>query len=412
MKKLGLIFLAIIMLAGLAIIGCAAPAPTPAPTPTPSPTPAPEAPKSIVIAVLISLNGPDAMLGQPAKIGYDFAVEDINKDGGVFVKEFGKKIPIELVYLDMESSPEKAIARAEAANSQYKATIASGTTMVSATSDIWEKNKLPAVTTLMSLDSLMQRGFKYWFEIGDLNSDKVKAILNPFDSVPQDAKPTKWAIFQEQADWVADFFVSGRKELAARGYSLVYDAQYALLSPDLSPLIRGAKDAGAEAIFSCPAPPDAITFLKQMKELDYKPKAIVMTRAADDPSWVQMLGPMGNYVMGAPDWHHAINFPGVKELDAKCKAKFGTDAHPLTGPSYAAIQVAAAAIEKAGTLDRSKVRDALSAIDIMTVTGPVKFKENGAILNPPPVACQWQNGVMELIAPDNLKTKPMVYPIP
>jgi len=400
-----------LVLASLPFMGaCAKPAPSPAPSPAPAPAPA--APKSIVIGIEIGLTGGDASIGQPAKNGYDLAVEDINKDGGVFVKEFGKKIPLELAYVDTETDPEKAVARAEALNSQYKATVACGTTMISATSDIWEKNKLPCITTLMSINGLMERGFKYWFAMGDLNSDKVKAILNPFDNLPKDVRPTKWAVFEEQTDWVAEFFVLAKKEAAARGLNLVYEGKYAMMSPDLSPLIRGAKDAGAEAILSCPTPPDAITMLKQMKELGYNPKGIIMTRGADDPLWAQILGPMGEYVVGAPDWHHAINFPGVKELDAKYKAKFGTDAHPAAGPAYASIQVVAAAIEKAGTLDRSKIRDAIAATDMMTVIGPVKFRDNGAIIDPPLVAIQWQKGVMELIGPDNLKTKSLVYPIP
>ena len=45
--------------------------------------------------------------GGPAKLGFDLAVEEINKGGGVMVKAYGKKIPLELVLLDMETNPEK-----------------------------------------------------------------------------------------------------------------------------------------------------------------------------------------------------------------------------------------------------------------------------------------------------------------
>ena len=36
------------------------------------------------------------------------AVEDINKLGGIFVKEYNKKLPVKLVLLDNESDPIKA----------------------------------------------------------------------------------------------------------------------------------------------------------------------------------------------------------------------------------------------------------------------------------------------------------------
>jgi branched-chain amino acid transport system substrate-binding protein len=35
------------------------------------------------------------------------------------------------------------------------------------------------------------------------------------------------------------------------------------------------------------------------------------------------------------------------------------------------------AIEKAGTTDKAKVRDALASLDIMTFYGPIKFGANG-----------------------------------
>jgi branched-chain amino acid transport system substrate-binding protein len=179
----------------------------------------------------------------------------------------------------------------------------------------------------------------------------------------------------------------------------------------MGPLILAAKKAGAEVIFSAPVPPDAITMLKQMKELDYNPKAIIMIRACDDPAWVKMTGPMGDYIIGAPDWHPALNYPGVKELNAAYKAKFGSDTHITSGNAYASIQIAAAAIEKAGSLDRTKIRDAIAGIDMMTVYGPTKFNK-GRRVYAPPVATQWQKGIMEMIWPDNMKTKAMIYPMP
>jgi ABC-type branched-subunit amino acid transport system substrate-binding protein len=76
-----------------------------------------------------------------------------------------------------------------------------------------------------------------------------------------------------------------------------------------------------------------------------------------------------------------------------------------------AKQVAAAAIEKAGSLNRAAIRDALAATDMMTVMGQVKFGPNNARLNAIRPVIQWQNGSMELVWPDNQKTKTFVYSI-
>jgi branched-chain amino acid transport system substrate-binding protein len=370
----------------------------------------PAAPNTIKIGILISFTGPDGMVGKPAKDGYDLAVEKINKDGGVFVKEFGKKIPLELSIMDMETNPEKAVARAEALN-QQGAVIVCGTTLMSATSDIFEKNKLPAITSLVTTVGLFERGFKYYFGISKMNDGVVDSVYAAFAKIPKGQKPTKWAIWQEQTDWIVELFDLARQKAPAQDITFVSDSKYPMITQDMGPLILAAKKAGAEAIFSAPVPPDAITMLKQMKELDYHPKAIMMIRACDDPAWVKMTGPMGDYVIGCPDWHPALNYPGVKELNAVYKAKFGTETHITSGNAYASIQIAAAAIEKAGSLDRTKVRDAIAGIDMMTVYGPVKFNK-GRRVYAPPVVTQWQKGIMEMIWPDNMKTKAMIYPIP
>lgn len=398
-NKIWLGLLSLILATGLIVAGCA------------KPSAAPPAPNSILIGIEIGQTGFDSSTGALCQQGYDLAVTDINQNGGVSVKEFGKKIPLKLVYVDTESDPEKAVAAAEALNSQYNVSVACGTTMISAAPDTFEKDKLPAIACLETVNALQQQGFKYWFHIGMLDSDKADAVLSAFGNLPQNIRPTKYAIFEEQLAFVTEFMGFVRQAAASQGINIVYDSKYATMSPDLTPLIKGAQNAGAEVVLSCPNAGDAITMLKQMSQLGYKPEGFVAVRGADDPAWPK-LGPMGDYVVGSPDWHPALNFPGVKEFNAEYTAKFGTDPHPDNGIAYASIQIVANAIERAGSLDRDKIRDAIATTDMMTIAGPVKFDNTGQMINPTPVVIQWQKGVEELVWPDNLKTNPLVYPIP
>jgi branched-chain amino acid transport system substrate-binding protein len=368
------------------------------------------APQTIKIGVMISLTGPDVQTGSQAKIGYEIAVDEINKAGGVMVKAYGKKIPLELVMLDMETNPEKAIARAEAFNAQ-KVPLCVGTTLVGASSEIFEKNKLPVIASIMTINGVMDRGFKHFFNVGSLNSDIAQAVFDLFGSLPKGTMPTKWAFLKEQSDFSTELFGFAKQMASQRGISVTYEGQYTMMTPDMSALINGAKNSGAEVLFVFPTPPDAITLLKQMAQLNYKPKAIIMLRASDDPAWGK-LGNLGDYAIGSPDWHPALNYPGVNELNAAVKAKTGQPTNPSVGPAYASIKVAAAAIEKAGNLDRAAIRDALAKTDMNTVVGHVKFgPKNNRIGALRPVV-QWQAGNMELVSPDKQKTKPFVYPIP
>jgi branched-chain amino acid transport system substrate-binding protein len=311
---------------------------------------------------------------------------------------------------DMETNPEKAIARAESLNAQ-KVSVALGTTLVGASAEIFEKNKLPVIAALMTINAVMDRGFKYFFNIGTLNSDAAKLVFDAFEALPKGTMPTRWAFIKEQSDFSTELFIFAKEMAAKRGITITYEGQYAMMTPDLSALITGAKNSGADVLFAFPTAPDGITMLKQMAQLGYKPKAIILLRASNDPSWGK-LGALGDYAIGSPDWHPALNFPGVKELNAAVTAKTGQPTNPSVGPAYAAVKTAAAAIEKAGSLERSSIRDALATTDMMTVMGQVRFGPNNARVNALRPLIQWQNGSMDLVWPADQRTKPLVYPIP
>jgi branched-chain amino acid transport system substrate-binding protein len=398
----GVLFL-VLALVTLSFMGaCAKQSPTPAPTPSP-------APESIKIGALVCITGGDASNGLQQKRGYELAVEDINKAGGIYVKEFDKKIPIELKILDMETNPDKARVRAEALYSEYHVVASVGALLIGAAADIFEKNKMPMVGIANSVQSVHECGYKYYFSACAKAPDMAKANFDFLDTLP--IKPTKLAIFVEESDWVIECVNFINQEAAARGYEVVVSEKYAMLAKDLSPLVLKAKDAGAEVLLAYPVTPDGLLMVRQMKELDYNPKLVMFTRAAADSAWGN-LGSIADYVVGQDQWHPAVNFPGVKELCAEWEAKFKQAAQPMTGPAYANIQIMADAIERAGTLDPDKIRDAIAATDMMTVVGQIKFRENGTLIDPLDIEAQWQNKVRELVWPESMKTKPLIYPAP
>ena len=58
----------------------------------------------IVIGQAVSLSGPLAVGNQVASSPYyDLWVKDVNAEGGIYVKEYGKKLPVELLIYDDKS---------------------------------------------------------------------------------------------------------------------------------------------------------------------------------------------------------------------------------------------------------------------------------------------------------------------
>jgi hypothetical protein len=83
----------------------------------------------------------------------------------------------------------------------------------------------------------------------------------------------------------------------------------------------------------------------------------------------------------------------------------------IRNQGYACVQLLAAAIEKAGSLEPAAVRDAMAASDMDTVIGHVTFNADGTgnVLNP---MVQWQNGVTHLVYPPDQASTGILYPAP
>jgi branched-chain amino acid transport system substrate-binding protein len=422
----------IVLLMSLLISNCA-PAPTAAPEPTqappteepaaPAPTealeteaPKPAAPEFIELGASIPLTGPFGSLGNMVLPGYEFAVADINADGGVYVEEYGVKVPLRLTHYDDESDPTKAVSRLETLYSEQDVTAylgGAGSSMHAAASAIAEKNKVPYCGIAFALNKIHQQGYKYLFSPFPKSPQQAKdtfEILNA--AIPEGERPTKVAIFSYSDDWGKEIGDLWEQNAAANGYEVVVREERPVAPDnDWSDAILKAKAAEAEVLLSLPIFPDGSGMFKTMAELGWTPKFALVIRAPEGVNWGESMGTIGGYVTIFPGWHHGEKFQGVEELNAAYQAKFGRPADLLTGPAYACVQLVAAAIEKAGTLEREAVRDAMAAIEIDTVIGPVTFNEDGTgnVLNP---LIQWQNGQLELVWPPEQSTAEFLYPAP
>jgi branched-chain amino acid transport system substrate-binding protein len=375
----------------------------------------PPAPEFIEIGGSIPLTGKFGSLGKQVLAGYKYAVADINAAGGVYVAEYGKKIPFRLTSYDDESDPTKAVSKMETLNSEQKVVAYLGgaaTPMHAATVAIAEKNKVSYLGVSFAWWNIHQRGYRYLFSPFPKSPDQARDIYRALNElIPEGQRPTNVAVFQEKGDWGIELGGMFKANAKFNGYTIVYYGEYAPGTTDFSSMILAAKDAGADALFSMPSTPDGIAMVKGMAELGWTPKFTLLIRAPDGATWGETLGPIGDYVAVFAGWHHGEDFPGVAELNAKHQADFGRPADVLVGPAYACVQVLADAIERAGTLDREAIREALADTDMMTVIGQVSFNADGTgnVLNP---LVMWIAGKQELVWPADLATAKFPYPAP
>ena len=418
------LLLGILVVLGTLVSSCGTATPTPAPVVTEAAAPVVEAaptealpagPEFIEIGGSIPLTGKFGSLGSQVLAGYEYAVDDINAAGGVYVEEFGRKIPFRLTSYDDESDPTKAVARMETLYSEQNVVAYLGgaaSPMHAATIGIAQKNKVPYMAVSFAWWNIHQRGYTYLFSPFPKSPDQARDVYKSLNELlPEGGRPTNVAIFQENTDWGIELGGLLRADAGPAGYKVVYYEEYAPGTTDFSSMILAAKEAGADALFSMPSTPDGIAMVKGMSELGWAPKFTMLVRAPDGNTWGETLGTAGDYIAFFAGWHYGEDYPGVAELIAKHEADYGRPPDVLVGPAYACVQILADAIVRAGTLDREAIREALADTDMMTVIGTVSFNGDGTgnVLNP---LTMWIDGKQELVWPADMATAEFPYPAP
>ena len=100
----------------------------------------------------------------------------------------------------------------------------------------------------------------------------------------------------------------------------------------------------------------------------------------------------------------------VKAYETKYKSTEPPDYH--VAESTAGCLAFQKAIENAGSLDPTKVRDALAALDVMTFFGQIKFDSRGINIYKPMVVEQIQHGTHYTVFPASVANGQPQYPTP
>jgi branched-chain amino acid transport system substrate-binding protein len=368
--------------------------------------------QTIKVGAVVPLTGRYAALGAQVKNGYEIGVQHINAAGGVALG--GKKLQIEMTMLDDESDPTKTVARLETLATQGVVAYlgGAGSDLHAAAASIGDKNKIPYLGVAFAFHGIHKQGLRYLFSPFPKSPDLTAESFVFLDAmIPAAQRPRKVALFLERTDWGKEMGSLWESTAKKHGYQIVASGEYAPGSKDFSDLILRAKSAGSETVLGLPSPPDGMTIVKQMKELDFNPKVHLFIRAADPPVWSQNLSKDGDYVLLSPGWHFAAKYPKVTELNETHQKMLNRPADPLVGPSYACIQILANAIERAGSLDHERIRTAVAATNMTTVVGPVKFRPDGTG-EVKVFFQQWLKGKQELVWPKDFATAPFGYPAP
>ena len=353
------------------------------------------------------LTGALAKHGEGSLRGIKLAIKHFEEDTGY---------KVELIVKDDESSPEKAAEVVEELCTVYKVhaiTGGYGSHIIGAASEAAERNKVIYVTSGGVASELVERGFKYFFRCTNVPG-YAKAQIG----FCKEKGVSKLAIIYNTKVATADL-ANAAKELAEKeGIEVVYFEGYPAGTTDFKPMITAAVAAGAEVLIQEGYFPDYVACIRDCKTLDAPFKAWIGCWGAMIRDFVEELGDLSEYCYGTSYWVPGAVVPELRDLEARFiedfRNEFGRDPDYLAIIGYSHNWVLLQAIKR--VLDAGKpltsdnIREELLKIDMMTLTGPVKFDERGENIKAGFLLCQIQKGEVVCVWPPERKTGDAIYP--
>ncbi|MBW2065815.1 MAG: ABC transporter substrate-binding protein [Deltaproteobacteria bacterium] len=344
--------------------------------------------------------GPIADFGAATPWVDERVLAEINKDGGIYIKEFKKKVPVKVKIMDTESNPTKAgeIASRLIMRDKVDLMVFFHTPdTVNPVTSICERFRVPGI----SLDAPLEP----WLEGGP-----YKWVFHAFWSVEKDIVPVYTGMWEQietnkvvgvlmandpdGVSWSAIF----KRVAESMGYRVVDLGRFPYGLKDFSPFINGWKKEGVEILLGNTIPPDFATAWRQCHRLGFKPKVATIGKAILFPSAVGALGgDLPNGLTTEVWWspHHPFKSSLTGETSREmCDAWIRDTGKEWTQPigyKHAGYEIAVDVLRRAQTLDREVLRRAIADTDMDTIVGHIKYNQEN-YSRTPLVGGQWVRG--------------------
>jgi len=362
----------------------------------------------IKIGAPLPLTGPLSPEGVKQQEGYNLWAETANAKGGI--KVAGKSYKVELVYADYASNTPRAVQTAERLITEDKVNFLFspfGSGAAKAASGVSEKYGIPTIAATASSEQVYDQGYKFLFGTFTPNQTLTEPLANLVTA--KDSKIKRVAILARNDLFPLAIAQEMEKSAKTRKLDVVMFEKYAIGTMDHASAITQMRAAKPDWVFATGYINDLILIRKQMKDLGIKAPVVTMIAGPAYQEFIDAAGPLAENISSAAWWHPAVRYKGedvfgsTEDFNKAWQAKYKTEPDYAQASAAAAGAVLQIAIEKAGSIDPSKVRDTLAALDVTTFYGKVKFGPTGQITSLEPPVFQIQGSKPVVIYPEAIK---------
>ncbi len=330
-------------------------------------TPKPAASSTIKIANLSPLSGPVPTFGASTRDGFLLAVKEWNAKGGVLGRQ------IETVVEDSQCTPDPAVNAANKVIDQDGVKFIVGEVCSSASipiSEIAEEQGVVMISPTSTNPTVTRNAD------GTVKQYVFRAcFIDPFQGAVMakfaDSKGynTAFVMFDQGNDYVRGLAEAFETSWTGMGHEVVGKESYTSQDTDFSAILTKVAESNADVLFL----PDYYNIVNlvaaQAKEKGVT--AVMMGGDGWDSADLDKSAAAGGFYSNhySPDDTRAIVQDWVKNY----QAEYGSVPDALATLAYDATNLLLSGIEKAGTDDPAKVKDALASLEMEGVSGNVTF---------------------------------------
>jgi len=371
---------------------------------------------TIVLGAAVSATGKYSTNGKHTTNGYNLAAQMINDNGGV--KVGGKSYKIKIVYYDDESTPARGAQLAERLISQDGVKYMLGpysSGLTKAMAPVTEKYGVPMVEANGASNSLFNKGYKYLFAVlssteqylasavalaGEVNGSKKIRIAGAFENDP----------FSQD---IRNGVMADAKKIGA---TMVIDDKLPPELNDMAATLTKTKALKPDLLVVSGHAKGAALAVRQVSEMKVDVPMLAMTHC-DSADIIGKFGAAAEGTLCAFQWDRTLSykddlFGSAEDFAVLFEKTYGYAPPYQAAESAAAVQVYKDAFERANDFDTKAVRDALSATDMQTFYGNVKFSPEGMNIAKPMVLQQVQDGQYRVVAPTKWAAAKLRWPTP
>ena len=375
---------------------------------------------TIELGAAVSATGIYAANGKNTKNGYEFAVKKINDAGGV--KVGGKCYHFAIKYYDDKSTPVRAAQLVERLIDQDKIQYVLGpygSPLTKAILPVIEKYKTPLVQGEAASRSLFTQGYKYQFGIVATSEKYLTPVVDMAAAIAKkagkDPSKVKIAMIYQDDAFSLDVRQGVVDEMKKYKMTALVDDRMPKDLNDITSFLTKVKALKPDVLIVSGHEKGAATAARQMADLQIQVPLVGMTHC--ESAKVTQDFPKSSEGFVCPtQWDETMKagdqmFGTAANYNTEIKAAYGYKVVPYqTAQASAAVYVWKDAFKRANSLDKEKLREALTKTDLETFYGHVKFAADGSNPGKEIILRQIQHGKYNVVWPEKVAAAKLNYP--